>query len=256
MNKGGLAQELFNIIDSSLANELLNSFKEMEQRFAIGDLKPTGLEGGRFCEAVARSLYQIDAGKFSPNKSVSTIVEYLIDENQSRNHVLDAKDRKHVGKVLSTAYKFRSDRGAIHISTKYTANELDATFVIGCIRWLFSEFLRLSWNSDRNTLAEIVSSIVEIKFPVIHMHEGEPLVLNAEITCDEEILLILFTAPGGSLEKRAIHNFVQKSASSIRNSLGRLKRKRFVREKDNVEILTPLGRKFVLENLARKLVLE
>ncbi len=253
MTKEDIIKELSTIIDASFASELVTSFEEMEKRFQIGDLKPTGLEGGRFCEAVARSLYQIDAGNFNPNKSVVSIVDYLIDENQSRSHNLDVKDRKHIGKVLSTAYKFRSDRGVIHISNKYTANELDTSFLSGCIRWLFSEFLRLSWNSDRDALAKTVKSIIEIKFPVIHVHEGVPLVLNTNLKCIEEILLILFTADDNYLKKSEVHKFVQKSAPAISNGLRSLKEKRFVREKGNLVIITPSGSKFVLENILEKL---
>src|SRR5881227_1206673 len=117
-----LIAELSAIVDSSFANAIVESYVEMEQRFFAGDWQPTELDGGRLCEAVARSVYQLDNGTVTHSQLPKELCEKVEDEASLRPHNLDVKDRRHISRAIGLVYKFRSDRGSVHISPKYTAD--------------------------------------------------------------------------------------------------------------------------------------
>ena len=87
-----LTNELAAIIDPFLARQVVNSYIEMMQRFYAGDWRPSELDGGQFCEAVARSLYQFDTGTILhdlPHRMVEQLKSRSISHNISwadRNH--------------------------------------------------------------------------------------------------------------------------------------------------------------------------
>ena len=62
MTADELRVELARIIDPSVADLAVTTYLEMQQRYFVEDWQPTELDGGRFCEAVARAIYQIDSG--------------------------------------------------------------------------------------------------------------------------------------------------------------------------------------------------
>jgi hypothetical protein len=145
-----LISELSTIVDSAFAKSVVEDYVEMQQRFLAGDWKPTELNGGRLCEAIARCIHQLDVGSVTHSKLPGDICDRL--ENETVSHILTVKDRHHIAKVLRVLYKFRSDRGAVHISPFYSANEMDSVLVLHVGKWLFSEFLRLAWNKDSSDL--------------------------------------------------------------------------------------------------------
>src|SRR5438128_906798 len=148
-----MISEISLVVDASLAKAAVESYVEMQQRFLAGDWQPTELDGGRLCEAIARCLHQLDTGSVTHSKLPGKICERLEDESPGVTHNLDVKDRHHIARAISIVYKFRSDRGAVHISPTYTANEMDSVFVLHSGKWIFAEFLRLAWNKDRHVIA-------------------------------------------------------------------------------------------------------
>jgi hypothetical protein len=142
-----LTQALSGIVDPTFAQSAIESYIEMQQRFLAGDWGPTELDAGRLCEAVSRALYQMDSGTVTHSQLPQEIRRKLLDEDGvTRSHVLGQKDRLHITKAIDTVYKFRSDRGAVHISPTYTADYMDSMLVVHVGKWILAEFLRLAWN--------------------------------------------------------------------------------------------------------------
>lgn len=73
-----LIAELSKKVDADLAKIVVESYVGMQNRFLIGDWKPSELDGGTLCEAVSRCLYQLDTGRLA-KKSVSQVRDYLLD---------------------------------------------------------------------------------------------------------------------------------------------------------------------------------
>ena len=247
-----LITELSTIVDSSFAKSAVEDYVDMQQRFLAGDWKPTELNGGRLCEAVARCVHQLDTGSVTHSKLPGKICERLEDETVSHN--LGVKDRRHLAKVISVLYKFRSDRGAVHISPIYSANEMDSILVLHIGKWLFSELLRLAWNKDRQVIAETIQRIVRLEHSLIHELDGKPLVLAKGISAKEEILLLLNHATGNCLSKNILRDLAHQKPANVSVAITRMIKDKEVRTTDNGNIaLTPVGQKRVFEEIIPKL---
>ncbi len=209
------------------------------------------MNGGRFCEAVARGLYQLDTGRVSHRKSVGDVRGYFRDQNHS--HKLNPKDRSHIERVIGVVYKFRSDRGVVHISKDYTANNMDAMLVLHACKWLFAEFLRLAWEEDRKTIAETIAQIVQIEDPLIHVLDGAPLILDPEVSGPEEVLLLLNHAPTNRLTESDLYEQIANNTrDNVRKAVDRLKDSNEIRRTENEIALTPRGRKRIMEEILPK----
>lgn len=244
-----LIHELSTIIDPALAKTLVESYIEMQQRFLAGDWKPAELDGGRLCEAVARSIYKLDTGIVTHSQLPNEICTKL--EDQKGTHALAEKERHHLVKAIQVIYKFRSDRGSVHISPVYEANYMDSMMVLHVGKWLFAEFLRIAWKQDRNVIVQVIDRIVQLEHSLIHELDGKPLVLAKGIPAPEEVLLLLNHATGNRLPRSAIREQAanQKSAT-VNAAIIRLIKTKEVRQADGDEIaLTPRGQTRIIKDI-------
>lgn len=244
-------------LDSVLAEQLLDEFISLEKRFVLRDWGPATLDGGQFVEAAARIVYHHDSGNLSRRKPVSRCLEYVEDPTNNNSHSFtDRKAALHLCKVLRTIYKFRSDRGAVHIDPEYSANHLDSRLVIENARWALSEILRLFWTGDRSQVASAIRQIVQFDIPAIGKYDGRLFFQRIDCSTEEEILILLHHAGEDGLSRRDIGNFVPKNPSSVTKALGSLcsNRKRQVIQLDTGNYrLTDIGVHYVLNTLGDKL---
>src|SRR5579872_6580096 len=199
-----LITELSTVVDSTFARDVVESYVETQQRFLAGDWKPAELDGGRLCEAVSRSVYQLDSGTITHSQLPGELCEKIEDLDNKRSHKIGQSDRTHICKAISLVYKFRSSRGPVHISPTYTANYMDSMLVLHAGKWIFAEFLRLAWNADREVVAQTIAQIVQLEHSLIHELDGRPFVLARGIAAGDEILLLLNHATGNRLARGAI----------------------------------------------------
>jgi len=255
MTSQEIKANLATVIDYSIADLVISSYVHMQQRYLVGDWVPAELNGGQFCEAVARAVYQLDTGTIERGLLPGAISERLLDKGkQLQSHALDYKDRDHFCRVLSTTYKFRSDRGVAHISSTYTANLLDATLIGAAVKWMFAELLRLAWKKDRNELASIIETIVQVEHPLIHELDGQPLVLTDQLSVPEEVLVLLRHSSSKRLTRDELKQWIHASPSAISTAISRLCDSKQTRIGERGEIaITPLGEKRVRENIVPKL---
>jgi hypothetical protein len=250
-----LITELSTIVDPDLAKMAVESYVEMQSRFLIGDWKPSELNGGGICESISRCLYQLDTGRVAHTKSVKEIRDYLLDANGPNPHILQPKDRSHIAKAIELVYRFRNQRGVAHISKDYDANLLDSMLVVHIGKWIFAEFLRLSWNKDRNVIAETISQLVQIEHALIHELDGVPLVLATNITAKEEILILLNHASTNCLSRESIKQQAPlRSPQAINGAISDLIETKQIRVLGKSEVaLTPTGAKRVMEEIMPKM---
>ena len=255
-----LIVELSKKVDADLAKIAIESYVEMQNRFLIGDWKPSELNGGTLCEAISRCLYQLDTGRVA-KKSVSEVRDYLLDTKKGQPlptpnpHNLPLKDRKHISKAIEIAYKFRSDRGVAHISTEHIANMMDSMLITHLGKWILAEFLRIVWKKDIKVVDETIAYLVQLEHSLIHELEGKPLVLATNLTAKEEILVLLNHAPTNCLSREEIKAQTPlRSPQSITGAISQLKDTREIRFTENKEVaITPNGSKKVLEEIIPKL---
>lgn len=254
ISRATLENDLTAIVGSTLSAQIIDSYVEMQQRYTAGDWLPTELDGGHFCEAIARAIYKVDTSTDTTDLP-GRISDMLLDRNRPPGaHALSRTDRDHFCRVLQTVYKFRSDRGVAHISSTYSANFIDSTLVLTAVKWMLSEFLRLSWNSDRDQVAKVIEAITQLEHPLIHELDGKPLVLSTKLSAPEEILFLLSRSAGGRLTPDELRSYVRHSAAAINIAITRLTTSREVRKSDAGEIvITSNGEKRISNAILPKL---
>lgn len=257
MTPDELIRQLSSSVDIIFAQEAVQSYIGMQQRFLAGDWKPAELDGGRLCEAVSRAIFQLDTGIVDHSKLPGAIRDYLIEQKNASHH-LGYQDRFHIAKAIEVTYKFRSDRGAVHISPVHSANYMDSMLVLHAGKWILAEFLRLAWGQDRNVIGEVISQLVQLDHSLIHELDGKPLVLSTNVSVPEEILLLLNHASGNRLSRKDIGNYAsRRSSGAVSNAITNLVGSREIRRTDDGDlVLTPNGQKrlqkHVIPNLAPK----
>ena len=247
-----LIAELAKVVDTALADAVVSSYVEMQQRFLAGDWQPSELDGGRLCEAISRALYQLDSGTLTHSQLPKELCEKIEDEQNLRPRGLDLKDRHHISRAIGLVYKFRSDRGSVHISPKYTADFMDSMLMVHAGKWIFAEFLRLVWKQDKAVIAETIAQIVQLEYSLIHELDGVPLVLESTVSAPEEILLLLNHAEGHKLSKEELSQQAKNNTStSLTVAFSRLLKSNEIRSTNTTgEVaLTPKGQKRVIEKI-------
>ena len=118
-----------------------------------------------------------------------------------------------------TLYKFRSQRGAVHIDPDYNANELDSMLVISLARWIVSEILRIFWSGDTTIVATTIREIVRYEVPAILTIDNQFLVLHTDCSVEEEILLLLHNAGEKGMSRTEIGKSIPKAAPQITRAI-------------------------------------
>jgi hypothetical protein len=215
-----LSTSLEQAIDKRLAIQLIDEALAVEEAFLLKRWKYTELDGGRFTEVAARIVYAADSGNVSMNKSVDDCVKY-IDNNQLPHHFPEPKSAIHIAKVIRAVYKLRSQRGAVHVSATYTANEIDSRLIVESVRWILAEILRIFVNSDRETVADSIRNLARFPQPLIRFYEDLPLLQSISFTTEEEVLTHLLYADNG-LKIGELIALIPKDQSGIRRAIQKL----------------------------------
>jgi hypothetical protein len=244
--------------DHLLCTQLLDEFVSSEKRFIQRDWEPAELDGGQFCEILARILYHQDTSALSRDKPFDDCCKRL--ESEQATHIIDPRrDVLHLVRVLRTVYKFRSQRGAVHISSTYTPNHMDAKLVIESIRWAMNETLRMFWNGDRESVAKAIRELLQFDVPSIGVFEQTLLVQRTDLTADEELLVLLHFAGEDGFSRKQLGIFAKRTPPVVTRALQKLVapdcRQIISLAKGNYR-LTDLGSRRVREQLADKLLLQ
>ena len=246
-------------LDTQLVELLMNEFIEMERRFVLQDWEPATLDGGQFSEILSRIIYHVDSGNLNKIKSVDSCLSYIEDEKNSNSHNFPQRRTSlHMCKVLRTIYKFRSQRGAVHIDPEYSANEIDSSMLISNVRWLMAEILRIFWTADRKEVANTIKEIVHYNVPAVLSVDNKYFVLRTDCTAEEEILLLLHKVGDSGLSRNQIGDSVPLPASTISEAISRLtskKKREVLLKENNTYVLTPNGSRRIYKELSSKLQL-
>src|SRR5713226_6206436 len=127
-------------LDPDLTTTLVDEFISQERRFIQRDWEPAQLDGGQFCEVLARIIYHQDSGNLSPAKQFDDCAKYVEDEKSQNAHGMNPRHvALHLFKVLRATYKLRSQRGGVHVSPTYKPNHMDSKVIMEMVRWCFAE---------------------------------------------------------------------------------------------------------------------
>src|SRR5207247_7086318 len=114
-------------------------------------------------------------------------------------------------------------RAAVHIYPTYSANYMDSMLVLHAGKWLMAEFLRLSLQQDRESVAQLIEQLVQLQHSLIHELDGKPLVLVKGIAAPDEVLLLLFHATNNRLGRAEWRQYAaSQNPNTLRTALARL----------------------------------
>jgi hypothetical protein len=255
VDKATLVTELAPPLDTQLTEQLVAEFISQEKRFIQRDWEPGQLDGGQFCEALARILYHMDSSNLNRDKDDNECLKYV--ECEQNKHLIEPRQKAlHVAKAIRLVYKFRSARGAIHISPSYEANHMDSKLVLEGVRWLFAETLRIWWNSDREKVAKAIRELLQFDVPAVGKFDNVLMVQRTDLNPRDEILVMLHYAGEKGFNRTEIGQYVMHAAPRITEALKDLtgpQCRQVVKLGSGNFRLTDIGSKYVRERLADKL---
>lgn len=258
IERNKLINKLSPPFDNLLATQLVDEFISMERRYIQRDWEPSNLDGGQFAEISSKILYHLDSGNLNYKKEFGDCCKYL--ENKDVAHALN--DRKEIGhfvKVIQTIYKFRSERGAVHISVSYTPNQMDSKFLIESVRWCFNEFLRIFWNGDRDEVAKVIKELLQFDVPCIGTFGEVLLVQRTDLKPEEEILILLHYAGIDGFSRSEIGKFSMCKPPAVTLSLQKMASpsyRQIIQLKNGNYVLTDLGHRRIRNELSDKLLIQ
>lgn len=250
-------------LDSTLIRQLLSEYQSLENRYVLGDWEPATLDAGQLSEAAARIVYHQDSGVVDHKRGLHECLCYLEDSDRNgqtlkspnRHAFPDRKAALELAKVIRQVYRFRSRRGAVHITPDYTANQLDSQMVLASSRWIVSELLRIFLISDPSQVANIVRAMLRLEIPVVADYGGRKMVQRTGLSAQEEVLLLLHHAgASGSRYTELVMDAVV-SRTSVARALSALQstRNREVVKVGETYRITDLGLRRVVEDILAKL---
>ncbi len=245
-------------IDHLLCTQMLDEFISSERRYIQRDWEPAELDGGQFCEIAARIYYHLDSGNLNHAKEFKDCTNYILDDRLPHK-LMPRRDVIHIISVLKTIYKFRSQRGAVHISPSYTPNHMDARFVIESVRWVMNETLRIFWKEDRELVAKAIRELLQFDVPCIGSFEDIILVQRTDLSAEEEILLLLHYAGEIGFSRTQLGKIALCDPASITRARDKLiapNMRQIIQLASGNYRLTDLGSKRIREDLAYKLLIE
>jgi hypothetical protein len=245
-------EALSETVDGQLATQLIDEAISVEEAFLLRRWKYTELDGGRFSEIAARIIYSVDSGNLSRTKSVDDCLKYVENE-QVPHHFGDRQGAIHLARVLRAIYKLRSQRGAVHVSPTYTANEIDSRLILEAVRWVLADLVRVFVTTNREEVAEIVRALARFPQPLLRRYEELPLLQSVTFTTEEEVLAHLLHGDLGMSTTELIA-VIPKAASGVRKAVKDLSaaRSRQIVARSNKWLITDLGIKRIEERILKE----
>lgn len=247
-------------LDNLLAAQLVDEFVSQERRYIQRDWEPAELDGGQFCEVLARILHHVDSGNLSRGKDFDECASYIEKEDAGIKHLLQPrKTALHLIRVLRTIYKFRSQRGAIHISPTYGPNHMDSRMMIENVRWAMNETLRVLGQGDCESIAKAIRELLQFDVPCIGVFDEVIMVQRTDLGTDEEILVLLHYAGERGFTRKELGQFAMHQAPRVTEAVQRLEApncRQIVMLNSGRYRLTDLGSRHIREKLADKLLVQ
>lgn len=178
------------VYGSDIAENIINSYKEIEQNFVIKKWKSSELDAGHFVESVRRLLEYELFGTYTPfSKKLSNFTDHELKRYESAS----GKDsyRILIPRILKSIYNIRNKRGVGHV-TSISPNEMDSTIIIYCAKWVLAELVRLNSSLTISETQKLINTIIERKIDLIWKEDGIVRILNNKIKTEEKILILLF----------------------------------------------------------------
>jgi hypothetical protein len=240
------------IATAQLANSLLQEFDELNQRFYLGDFRPSELSGARFSEAAFRVCQQVCLGIHTAIGKRLPRIDNLVDQlAQTPSSSADDAFRLHIPRTLRLIYDLRNKRDVAHLGHGVSPNFSDASLVLSCSSWVVAEIVRISHQCDIETAQTIVNGLIQRRTPLIWSEGDIVRVLDSEMSYQDQVLLILHHFQPDWVTEEKLFEWVEYSNSSAfrKNVLLKLHKSALLHYKDGRAKILPTGNSYVESEL-------
>jgi hypothetical protein len=213
-------------LPADVVDELLQGFTEAKHRFHLGDLRPQGVEGGRFSEAAFRLLQHVCGKTLTPLGRQLPSVDTLVRQVENETSQPDAI-RFHIPRTLRLIYDVRNKRDVAHLADGIDPNLQDATLVIANMDWIVAEFVRLFHNVSANEAQAIIENLVTKEVPAVEEIDGQPVVLS-DLKPRDQALLMLYRAGAAGTSLDVLARWLRTRKDHLRGRLSKLDTEKLV----------------------------
>jgi hypothetical protein len=243
-------------IPAGLRDPLIQEYREITKNYAEHRWSPSELSGGKFCEIVHTILAgqppSSYAAKPAKPKDFPSACRTL-ESNTSVPHSF----RILIPRMLPALYDVRNNRGVGHAGGDVDPNHMDATVVLSMCNWVMAELVRVFHNLPTTEEAQaVVDSLAERRIPLVWQNGDLKRVLVPKITLQDQILLLVASAPGSVAVADVLNWTDYKNKAYFRKLLKRLHDDRMIdlsNEGKQIQILPP-GVKAVSDLIAARSV--
>ena len=249
-----IKDELSNFFPVELVDSLIDSYVELSGNYVRNKLRPSEVEGGRFCESVVR-IMQYETTKTYTTIGVTINLDIEIEKlkNLSKTDYSDSL-RLHIPRTLRVIYDIRNKRDAAHLG-EISPNLMDATLILNCCKWILAELFRIKFKIPIAEAQRVLDGLVEKDIPIIQDFSGFPVILKPDMTVRDRIMILLYNkAPEGVKRQELSLWIAPKMRKQIATNLSRLQHDRSYIHRDGDWIyITRAGEKYVEDNILSNL---
>ena len=234
-----------------LVESVLNSYKNAQKEYRIGNWQYLGNEIGQFIETARRMIeWKLDQ-KYTPmTKALPIFSEKVLQTYEANHPGISEAYRIIIPRCLYSMYCLRNKRGMIHKSD-ISPNKMDATVLLDNAKWVLAEFVRLSSDLSFEETVECIDSIMCKETSVV-WDTGDTLrILDTKMVTENKILCLLYLKDMQS--ENALRSSIEYSnASYFRKILRTMHSKRLIEYNPDHCKISPLGIKAAEVLLAGK----
>jgi hypothetical protein len=245
-----IKEELEQFYPADLVTSLIDSYVELAGNFMRGKLRPSQVEGGRFCEAAIRMIQHEATKTYSPiGVSINLDNEIEKLKNLPKTSYNDSI-RLHIPRTIRVIYDIRSKRDTAHLG-KISPNLMDATLILNCCKWVLAEFFRMKFKISINAAQGIIDGLVKKDIPLIQDFDGFPVILQPDMSIRDRIMILSYNRGPKGVKRQELSSWIApKMRKQIATNLSRLQHDRSYIHRDGDWIyITRAGEQYVEENI-------
>lgn len=250
-----LAEPAFAGIPTGLRAPLLTEYNKLCRHFREGRWEPAELNGGKLCEIVYSILKGHVDGKFadSPFKP-SNMVDACRALEQAGSS-FPRSVRIQIPRVLLALYEIRNNRNVGHVGADVDPNHMDAAVVVGMMKWVLAELVRIFHNTTPQQATEVVESLTERTIPIL-WKVGDVTRVLSNLSVKDKTLVLLYGSTGDTAVRVLLQSLEYKNHSRFRTTILKPAHKEGLlhhHAREDTVTLSPLGTRYVEANVPLEL---
>ncbi len=212
-------------IDSSIVDDILQSYTKLLAKHRAVKLDEALLAGGRFVEHVLRAIEYVRSNKvLSEIKSVAATNKAIENDTSLPETLRLLIPRALYGMV----YNIRSKRNAVHVK-EIDPRSIDVAMSVAAASWVLAELIRVYHVSDEKSVEHCMTALSRSAIPYIESIDGEVFV-GRGVKPRVEILLLLAHSGSDGLSRTDVGKMAKCSAPSVTTNLQALNSERLVHQ--------------------------